>query len=108
MLAGLPQHVVLAIAIGYAGQHEQHVTEPVEIDQRRRIDVGLGIDQLDQLVAAQTVTIASLMEIAPPGTIDPTSGLYNNTMYLMAVLLFIGLIANASMKAVDSKHHMQE
>lgn len=69
---------------------------------------GAGIDQLDQLVAAQTVTIASLMEIAPPGTIDPTSGLYNNTMYLMAVLLFIGLIANASMKAVDSKHHMQE
>ena len=69
---------------------------------------GAGIAQLDQLVAAQTVTIASLMEIAPPGTIDPTSGLYNNTMYLMAVLLFIGLMANASMKAVDSKHHMQE
>jgi MFS family permease len=69
---------------------------------------GAGIDQLDQLVAAQTVTIASLMEIAPPGTVDPTSSLYNNTMYLMAVLLLIGLIANASMKPVDKKHHMQE
>ncbi len=31
---------------------------------------GAGIEQLDQLVAAQTVTIASLMEIAPEGTID--------------------------------------
>jgi len=69
---------------------------------------GAGIEQLDQLVAAQTVTIASLMEIAPEGTIDPTSGLYNNTMYLMAVLLFIGLAANATMKPVESKHHMQE
>ena len=69
---------------------------------------GAGIDQLDQLVAAQTVSIASLMEIAPPGTVDPTSSLYNNTMYLMAVLLLIGLIANASMKPVDKKHHIQE
>jgi MFS family permease len=69
---------------------------------------GAGVDQIDQLVAAQTVTIASLMEIAPPGTVDPTSSLYNNTMYLMAVLLLIGLIANASMKPVDNKHYMQE
>lgn len=69
---------------------------------------GAGIEQLDQLVAAQTVNIASLMEIAPEGTIDPTSGLYNNTMYLMAVLLFIGLVANATMKPVEIKHHMQE
>jgi len=69
---------------------------------------GAGVEQLDQLVAAQTVTIASLMEIAPPGTIDPTSGLYNNTMYLMAVLLLIGLVANATMKPVDSKHYIKE
>lgn len=69
---------------------------------------GAGIDQLDQLVAAQTVTIASLMDIAPAGTVDPTSGLYNNTMYLMAVLLLVGLIANATMKPVDSRHHLTE
>lgn len=69
---------------------------------------GAGIDQLDQLVAAQTVTIASLMEIVPPGTVDPTPGLYNSTMYLMAVLLFIGLVANASMKPVDRSHYLKE
>src|SRR5579863_1983597 len=32
----------------------------------------LPIDKLDELVAAKTVTIAKLMEIAPAGTIDPT------------------------------------
>ena len=69
---------------------------------------GASLDQLDQLVAAQTVTIASLMEIAPAGTVDPTAGLYNNTMYLMAALLLIGLVANAAMKPVSNKHYLQE
>jgi MFS family permease len=67
---------------------------------------GAGLEQLDQLVAAQTVTIARLMEIVPPGTIDPTSSLYNSTMYLMAVLLAIGLVSNALMKPVHPKHHI--
>ncbi|HEX7081304.1 MAG TPA: OFA family MFS transporter [Gammaproteobacteria bacterium] len=68
---------------------------------------GAGIEQLDQLVAQRTVTIANLMEIAPPGTVDPTSGLYNTTMYLMAALLAIALVANALMSPVDRKHYMQ-
>tara|TARA_Y100000588_G_scaffold196347_1_gene210437 strand:+ start:28 stop:1713 length:1686 start_codon:yes stop_codon:yes gene_type:complete len=68
---------------------------------------GAQIGQLDVLVEAKTVTIAKLMEIAPVGTIDPTPSLYNETMYLMAVLLFVALIANAFMKPVDPKHHMQ-
>lgn len=67
---------------------------------------GAGRDQLDALVEAKTVTIAKLMEIAPAGTIDPTPSLYNQTMYLMAVLLFVALIANACMRPVDPKHHM--
>ncbi len=69
---------------------------------------GAGIDQLDALVAAQTVTIASLMEIAPAGTMDPTPGLYNNTMYLMAALLLIGLVANALMKPVAASHYLKD
>jgi len=68
---------------------------------------GAGIDQLETLIEAKTVTIAKLMEIAPPGTIDPTPNLYNTTMYLMAVLLFIALLANAFMHPVDAKHHMK-
>ncbi len=69
---------------------------------------GAGLDQLDQLVAAKTVTISKLMEIAPVGTTDPTSSLYNTTMYLMAVILFVALVANATMRPVNAKHHMKE
>jgi hypothetical protein len=68
---------------------------------------GAGAEQLNSLVAAKTVTIAKLMEIAPAGTIDPTPSLYNQTMYLMAFLLLIALIANALMRPVAPKHHMQ-
>jgi len=93
---------------------ESAVTRAIE-DLVSRIDpaafqarFGAGVEQLEQLVAAKTVTIASLMEIVPAGTVDPTSGLYNNTMYLMAVLLLVGLFANASMKPVDSSHYLKD
>ncbi len=69
---------------------------------------GAGAEQLEKLVEAKTVTISKLMEIAPEGTIDPTPSLYNQTMYLMAALLFIALIANLFMRPVNPKHHMTE
>ena len=64
--------------------------------------------ELPALVAAQTVTIPKLMEIAPPGTPDPTSSLYNVTMMLMAALLAIALVANALMRPVNRKHYLEE
>jgi MFS family permease len=76
--------------------------------ERFRQTFGAGIDQLDALVAQQTVTIAKLMEIAPAGTVDPTPSLYNLTMYLMAALLAIALVANALMRPVDPRHHMKD
>ena len=69
---------------------------------------GAGVDKLAALVEQKTVTIAKLMEVAPPGTIDPTPGLYNSTMYLMAVLLGVALVSNALMRPVHPKHHMSE
>ena len=36
----------------------------------------------------------------------PKADAYNNTMYVLAGLLVIGLIANSLVKAVDKKHHM--
>ena len=71
-------------------------------------DAAQPLDQLDQLVAAQTVTISRLMEIVPAGTVDPTSGLYNGTMYLMAVMLAVGLVSNYLMKPVNEKHYLKE
>jgi MFS family permease len=68
---------------------------------------GSPIAQLDELVAAKTVTVARLMEIAPAGTVDPTSMLYNTTMYAMASLLIIAFFANLMVRPVKSKHHVQ-
>jgi len=76
--------------------------------ERFRQAFGAGIGELDTLISQQTVTIAKLMEIAPPGTVDPTPSLYNLTMYLMAALLAIALVANALMKPVAARHHMTE
>ena len=67
---------------------------------------GAGLDQLDTLIEERTVTIAKLMEIAPAGTVDPTSSVYNTTMILMAALLGVALLSNAFMRPVDAKHHM--
>jgi Major Facilitator Superfamily len=74
---------------------------------RFRQAFGAGLDQLDALTGQHTVTIAKLMEIAPSGTIDPTPSLYNTTMYIMAALLAIALVANALMSPVDARHHMR-
>jgi MFS family permease len=69
---------------------------------------GAPLDQLPALVEAKTVTIPKLMAIAPPGTEDPSAGLYNTTMFLMAGLLLVALLANALIKPVDPKHHLRE
>lgn len=73
-----------------------------------QLQFGAGVEQLDLLVAQNSVTISRLMEIAPAGTADPTSSIYNSTMILMAMLLAIALVANALMRPVDSKHHLIE
>lgn len=69
---------------------------------------GAGREQLDLLLQQKTVTLGKLMAIAPPGTVDPTSSLYNTTMYLMAALLALALIANALMRPVSERHLMKE
>ncbi len=68
---------------------------------------GTSVDQLELLIEQKTVTIARLMEIAPPGTTDPTSGLYNSTMVLMALLLAVALVSNALMRPVNARHHIE-
>jgi hypothetical protein len=69
---------------------------------------GAGLDQLPTLIDQKTVTVAKLMKIAPPGTHDPSSTLYNSTMYLMAGLLAVALVANLLVRPVDDRHHLAE
>ena len=69
---------------------------------------GAGKDQIESLMAANTVSVSKLMEIVPEGTIDPTPGLYNTTMYAMAALLVIAFFANLAIKPVASHHQIKE
>jgi MFS family permease len=80
------------------------VVDPAQFSER----FGAPLAQLDQLVAQKTVTIARLMELAPSGTLDPTSTLYNSTMYLMAGLLVVALVANALVRPVAARHHLAD
>jgi len=68
---------------------------------------GAPLSQLNELVAAKTVTIAKLMEIAPAGTVDPTATLYNTTMFCMAALLVIAFFANLMVRPVGEAHHVE-
>ena len=68
---------------------------------------GAPMADLQKLVEAKTVTVARLLEIAPAGTVDPTSTLYNTTMYAMAGLLVSAFIANLLVKPVREKHHVE-
>lgn len=65
---------------------------------------GASVEKLDELVAANTVTIGRLLEISP-GVADPTSSLYNSTMYAMAALLVLALVANLMIRPVHASHH---
>ena len=65
---------------------------------------GAPINALEELAEAKTVTIAKLMEIAPHGTPDPTPGLYNTTMFVMASLLAVAFIANLMVRPVAERH----
>ena len=65
------------------------------------------LSQLPELVQAKTVTISKLLALCPPGTPDPSSGLYNSTMYLMAALLAVAAVANASIRPIDPKHFLK-
>jgi MFS family permease len=61
---------------------------------------GAPLDRLEALIAEKSVTIPRLMEIAPPGTVDPSSSLYSTTMFLMAGLLAAALVANLLIRPV--------
>src|SRR5690606_449186 len=69
---------------------------------------GAGLERLDALVEANTVTVAKLMELLPEGTVDPSATLYNGTMVVMAGLLVVALVANALVRPVDPRHHLTD
>jgi MFS family permease len=92
-----------------SARHDAITDLAAKVDPGRFEDqFGAPLSQLPSLIEQKTVTIAKLMEIAPPGTIDPTSTLYNSTMILMACLLGVALIANLLVRPVAARHHETE
>ncbi len=83
-------------ALGEALRDLAAKTDPARFAEQ----FGAPLTQLDSLIANNTVTISKLLEIAPAGTQDPSSTLYNSTMYLMAGLLVVALGANLAVKPV--------
>lgn len=69
---------------------------------------GQPVSNLSKLIEAKTVTVSRMMELAPAGTIDPTPGLYNTTMFVMAGLLVVALIANSRIRPVAAKHYLKD
>ena len=79
--------------------------DPEVFVNRFGVDASTG---LTSLVESKTVSIAKLLELCPPGTIDPSPSLYNSTMYLMAGGLGVAFVNNALMKPVDRKYVRSE
>merc|ERR1712203_953519 len=66
------------------------------------------VSDLSTLVDAKTVTIARLIEIAPPGTVDPSPFLYDSTFYTISGVLAVAAASNAAITKVDPKFFMVE
>jgi len=64
---------------------------------------GLGKEHLNTLIEQKTVTVPRLMEIAPPGTIDPSPFVYDTSMYLMCGLTGLALLTNQLIKPVSKE-----
>ncbi len=65
---------------------------------------GASVDSLEQLIAAKSVTIKNLLELCPPGTLDPTPFLYNSTMYAAAGAMSVAALATVLHRPVDPKY----
>ena len=65
---------------------------------------GVDMSQVQTLIEAKTLTISKLMTIMPPGTLDPSPFIYNNTMYTMAALVSVGAGLHLMVRPVNPKY----
>jgi len=69
---------------------------------------GVAVSEAPSLIEAKTLTISKLMTIMPPGTIDPSPFLYNNTMYTMAGLVSVASALHFMVRPVNQKYFEKE
>lgn len=71
---------------------------------------GVAIDDdagIQRIVDAKTLTIEKLMELAPPGTVDPTPYLYNTTLQVGAALMTVAFLSNLAIRPLDLKKELK-
>ena len=71
---------------------------------------GVAIDDdagIQRMVDAKTLTIEKLMELAPPGTVDPTPYLYNTTLQVGAALMIVAFVSNLMIQPLDLKKELK-
>jgi hypothetical protein len=61
------------------------------------------MEQAAELLAAKSLTISKLLVLAPPGTLDPTPHLYDNTMYALSGLMALSVVAHGMVRPMDVK-----
>jgi len=59
-----------------------------------------------QLVAAKGINASSLLQLCPPGTLDPLPHLYDTAMYASACLVAVAAVGNYLIRPVNAKYHM--
>jgi MFS family permease len=99
--------VVGPMGLAYLRSHA--TTESIQqlllvVDDRDAWSFGCSVDDVDsiqRLVDAKTITIARLMELVPPGTVDPTPFLYDTTCYGAAALMGVSFAANYFIRPPD-------
>jgi MFS family permease len=64
---------------------------------------GAPVNSIDSLIKAKTVTITKLMELAPPGVVDPTPYIYDSTMYTMSGLMVLATISHSLVRPVKKE-----
>ncbi len=73
-------------------------------DPQRFFDrFGASVDSLEQLITSKSVTIRSLLELCPAGTLDPTPFLYNSTMFVAAGAMGVAALATVLHRPVDPR-----
>lgn len=96
----------IATTLRASSMNEAMADLTAKIDESAFVQAfGAGREQLDELVAAHTVTINRLMELVPEGTADPTPFIYDKTMLVMAGLQACAFLTNTMLKPIDKKYH---
>ncbi|KAL7551857.1 hypothetical protein ACHAWF_015065 [Thalassiosira exigua] len=76
------------------------------------IERSFGVSSSDEaaiqkLVEAKTLTLEKLMELAPPGTVDPTPFLYDSTCFVAAGLMSVAALSNLAIRPLDLKKELE-